>query len=461
MDRCRTGVSLALALVLACSWQSFAASATPPAAEPAATPQGQPATLESTIEATLRHHKALKAIQENREVVRHELRRAEAGWGPRIDATGRVGVSTLSDSTTRANGGDKGTYGTSSVGLSFVQPVWDGFATRSRVRAAEATVASVDNRVFDNATTLTLDSIIAHIDVIRRRELYRLAEQNVKRHEEILVSASDRERMGTDTMADVTQTQGRLARARSTLVDAKTALINSEDTYRRLTGLSIPGALAQVNEPSVSYPSIGAAVEEAKATNPKLLAYSEDVKAAVGNKELADSAMHPTVNIEAGPNYSDRRGPGSNWVRSVDVAGVVRWNLFNSGADQAEVRAASARVRQTRESMYDFVDSLGLEIENTWTSWRSSLELAEHYEKAVGFNTQTRNSYLEQFMFGTRSLLDVLDAESELFNSSSQLVTARSNAVIGAYRLYALTGKLLQEVKVDTSILDIPPEKRP
>ena len=122
MDRCRTGVSLALALVLACSWQSFAASATPPAAEPAATPQGQPATLESTIEATLRHHKALKAIQENREVVRHELRRAEAGWGPRIDATGRVGVSTLSDSTTRANGGDKGTYGTSSVGLSFVRP---------------------------------------------------------------------------------------------------------------------------------------------------------------------------------------------------------------------------------------------------------------------------------------------------------------------------------------------------
>lgn len=437
-----------------------AAATKPPVAAAQPVSSGPATTVEQTIEATLRFHKGLKTIQENREVVRHELRRAEAGWGPRVDATGRLGVGNLSDSTTRAAGGDKGMYGTSSVGLSFVQPVWDGFATRSRVRAAEATVASVDNRVFDNANTLALDSIIAHIDVIRRRELYRLAELNVKKHEEILASAADRERMGTDTLADVTQTQGRLARARSTLVDAKTALINSEDTYRRVTGLPLPGVLAPVNAPAVVYPSIGAAVDEAKKTNPKILAYSQDVKAAQGNKELADSAMHPTLNIEAGPNYSDRRGPGSNWVRSVDVAGVVRWNLFNSGADAAEIKASAARVRQTRESLYDFVDTLGLEIENTWTSWRSSLELAEHYGKAVGFNTQTLNAYLEQFIFGTRGLLDVLDAESELYNSSSQLVTAESNAVIGAYRLYALTGRLLPEMKVDLSVLDIPPEQR-
>ena len=54
--------------------------------------------------------------------------------------------------------------------------------------------------------------------------------------------------------------------------------------------------------------------------------------------------------------------------------------------------------------------------------------------KAIGYNRETRDAYLEQFKLGERSLLDVLDAESELFNSSTQYATANGNVVVGAYR---------------------------
>ena len=56
-------------------------------------------------------------------------------------------------------------------------------------------------------------------------------------------------------------------------------------------------------------------------------------------------------------------------------------------------------------------------------------------------------------MVGQRSLLDVLDSENELFNSSTQAVTARGNILVGAYRLAALTGLLLNDLKVDTKEL--------
>ena len=68
--------------------------------------------------------------------------------------------------------------------------------------------------------------------------------------------------------------------------------------------------------------------------------------------------------------------------------------------------------------------------------------------EAIGYNTATRDAYLEQFKLGERSLLDVLDAESELFNSSTQYTTANGNVVVGAYRLYALTGMLLPELGI-------------
>ena len=73
------------------------------------------------------------------------------------------------------------------------------------------------------------------------------------------------------------------------------------------------------------------------------------------------------------------------------------------------------------------------------------------------YNTETLVAYEEQFILGQRSLLDVLDAENELFNSSSQAVTARSNAIIAAYRMKALAGDLIESLGISTGILKITP----
>lgn len=412
-----------------------------------------PTTVRDTVEAVLRNHRALKTIQENREVIVHELRRAKAGWGPRVDLNGRAGTSQLSNTTTRPLSADTDFYGETSVGATLTQPLWDGFATRSRVRSTEATLDSMTSRVLDNATSLGLDGIIAHIDVLRRREIFRLSEENVRRHKEILTSAKDRESMGADTMADVTQTEGRLSRALSTLSEAKASLLEGEANYRRLTDMPLPKELAPVEMPVPFYESVMSVFEVSEKHNPKLAAYLSDIRAAEGEKELAESAYHPVINLEAGPSYTDRRGPGNQWTKGLGVAVTGRWNIFNSGADEAEVKAAMARVRQAQQVLYNFRDDLALSIQETWVQYQSAMEQYKHYQTAIKYNTMTRDAYLEQFMIGQRSLLDVLDSENELFNSSTQAVTARGNILVGAYRLAALTGLLLNDLKIDTKDL--------
>lgn len=213
-------------------------------------PQSETVSLRETVLATLHNHRGLKIVQDNLDVVRHELRRAKAGWGPSLDATGRFGANQVSDSTTRSYGTDTGLYGASGVGLTLTQPLWDGFATRSRVRSGEATVDSMTYRVLDNATSFALDAIIAHVDLLRRREILRLAEENVEQHLAILASQEDRLAMGASSSADLTQTQGRLARARSTLTDAQASLREAEANYIRLTGKPIPAALEEVPLPA-------------------------------------------------------------------------------------------------------------------------------------------------------------------------------------------------------------------
>ena len=419
------------ALGLACSPESaFSQEKAPAQAYAGKTVTGE-VTVKQTVEDTLQSHRGLKVMQENLDVVRHELRRAKAGWGPSVDAVGRTGASRLSNTTTRPLNADKDMYGANSISLTLTQPLWDGFATRSRVRTGEATVDSMTYRVLDNATSFALDAIIAHVDLLRPREILQLAKDNVRQHVEILDSQKERVELGAGSSADVTQTKGRLARAQSTLTDAEASLREGEASYIRLTGKPVPASLAEVYVPEPMYTGYDAVIEVADKNNPKLKAYMSDIKAARGEKELAESAYHPKINFEVGPSYSDRSGPGSQWTSGVDAGLVMRWNLFNSGADKAGTEAAESRTRMATETLYNFHD-----------------EQKKYYEEAIGYNTATRDAYLEQFKLGERSLLDVLDAESELFNSSTQYTTANGNVVVGAYRLYALTGMLLPELGI-------------
>ncbi|MDD4701083.1 MAG: TolC family outer membrane protein [Desulfovibrio sp.] len=449
-------LSYLLALVLLAPAVATAAEQTYPLPQ-----AGQAITVEDSVYGVLRTNRALRGIQENRNVLEHEVDRAKAGFGPRVDVTGRAGGSVLSDSSTRSRDLDTQMWGMAGVSAQLVQPIWDGFATRSRVRTAKSTLESVKFRVFDTATSMSLEGIISHIDVLRRRKILSLAEMNVSQHKALVNQAQERANLGADTAADVTQARSRLQRALSSLSESKAALLVAEERYTRLTGLPATGKLAPVTMPPELYKGPDAVLTQAEQSNPKIAAYMQDIRAARGERELADSAFYPTLNLEAGPNYTDRGGASDRWIYSFDVLGVVRWNIFNSGADLAERRAASARIRQSRQVMYDFIDELKLDIESTWTNYQAAQEQFSHYTKAVEYSKYTRSAYIEQFQIGKRSILDVLDTESELFNSSTQAETARGNILVGAYRLSALSGNLLPQMSINTGPLAQTPPKDP
>lgn len=452
-----------LAVFMACPLQDAnAASKTQTkAAWPPPPPPGSPITVDDTVYGVLRHHRSLQGMQEDRAVMEHEVHRAQAGFGPSIDLSGQAGGSLLSDRTTRDHDLDKKMYGIGEISGRLTQPIWDGFATRSRVRSAKSTLESVKYRVFDTATTLSLDGIIAHIDLLRQRELYRLAERNVEAHRAILGQTEDRTNLGADTAADVSQAQSRLARALSSLAQAQAALLVAEDTYARLTGMPPAPNMEPVPMPAELFSGPKPVFELAEKNNPHLAAFLQDIKVLQGDKELAQSTFYPTFNVEVGPTYSDRGGSYDRWVYSFDVVGTMRWNVFNSFADVAETKAAQARIRQARQIMYDYVDDLRLDIESTWVNYLSAQDQYKNYTEAAKYNEFTRTAYLEQFQLGMRSLLDCLDAENELYSSATSAETARGNILVGAYRLCALTGNLLPMMHIDTAPLGERPKEDP
>ncbi|MCE3248139.1 MAG: channel protein TolC, partial [Geminicoccaceae bacterium] len=73
----------------------------------------------------------------------------------------------------------------------------------------------------------------------------------------------------------------------------------------------------------------------------------------------------------------------------------------------------------------------------------------EALRAAVEAQRATRDVYAQQFDLGQRSLLDLLDAENELFVARSNLVTAQFTEIFGVYRVLAVTGDLLMTLDID------------
>jgi adhesin transport system outer membrane protein len=88
----------------------------------------------------------------------------------------------------------------------------------------------------------------------------------------------------------------------------------------------------------------------------------------------------------------------------------------------------------------------------TWAKLQAYKEQVVDFGDATGNNQKTLDSYMKQFNVGQRTLLDVLDARNELFQSSGLLVTAKVNEVIATERLLALSGTLNQSLHMDEQL---------
>lgn len=411
-------------------------------------------TLQKSVIDTLRYAPRLGMIKHNREAVGHDLDKSKGRWYPKLDIRGGVGSDSYNAERDVPDEGDWMNRGEISAILS--QRLYDGGEASSQIRLDERRAASLDHRVFDNAESLALDAVIANLEVYRQRELLFLAEENAKAHRDILSSLKEREEAGAGSVADVTQTQGRLSMAQASIEKTRSALQAALNEYQRLTGV-LPGKIAVDPYPQDLIPaSLDDMTAQAIGNNPKINAAGEDVNAEAERINIAKANYHPYVYLELSSSYSDGVENQETWERTDAAMVRFNWNLFNGGSDVAGHKATKARKRQAEADKYDLTLAVENETKTTWAQYKSSLNEVKEYTSAVQYNRDTKEIYLEQFGVAQRSLLDVLDSENEVFQSSSQLVTSSVNEQIAAYKLMALSGNLISALGVDPALYKDP-----
>lgn len=331
-----------------------------------------------------------------------------------------------------------------SVSGQLTVPIYQGGVVRNAVRAAETRVESGQAELRGTEASVFSQVVGAYMDVLRDQAVVALSRNNVEVLSVNLQATRDRFDIGDLTRTDVAQSEARLATARSQLQGVEARLIGSRESYIRLVG-HVPENLTSP-PPLPGLPqAVDAAVETALADNPDLEAAQRDADASGFDVRSARGTRMPRVSLTTSGGYSNYLGsvlaPAAPSATSGSTGVTMTIPLFQGGRPAARVRQAQARESQAIERVIGTERSVISQTRAAFASWRAANAVADSSLIAVDANRLSREGVRAENSVGTRTILDILNAEQELLNAQVQLVTARRDAYVAGFTLLAAMGR--------------------
>ena len=371
--------------------------------------------------------------------------------GSRLQVNGTVG---LSQST---NGIDNFSNGarvlTAQANLSY--PLFQGGRVKNSINAAQSRVAAGRADLRTTEGNLFVQVVSAYMDVIRDASIVDLNRKNVDVLNTNLKASRDRFAVGDLTRTDVAQSEARLSLARSQLITAQGNLTASRENYRRVVG-SWPENLA----PPPALPKLPADPDQAVTTaldnSPAIQAAAADTKAAEFDVRSARSQRLPTLSAIAGPNYNNFLGaayraagipkdsPAAGSLpnsQSANTFGVqMSVPLYQGGLAGARVRQAQAAQNVAQESGIDTERQVIANTRGAFAAYQAAAAAIGANQEAVKANELALEGVRAENRVGTRTVLDVLNAEQELLNSQVDLVSAQHDNYVAGFALLNAMG---------------------
>ena len=376
---------------------------------------------------------------------------AASAWRPTIIAsgTGGFGHNTLrtvipanpalrTPTITLHAGGDSPVL-TSQAQLT--QPVFNGGATVAAVKQAENQVRAQRAQLIAAEQTLFTNTLAAFVSVFANRQLLALAIENQGVLDRELVGARVRFRVGEVTLTDVAQAEAALAGATASRFNAGRDLATATANYRQFVG-EPPGPLLPPQP--LGLPAIGfdAARRLAATNNPAVVGALFAAAAARDGFDLKFAALLPTASIQLTPSIAINQTLPHVVVRDSQSLLNVNAPVFMGGAEYAAIRQARQSAQQAGHQVTEAQRAAVAQLVSAWENHLAARAATDSTRVQVRANADAFEGVRREMIAGSRTTLDLLNAQQALLGSRQTLVSNTANQVTASYAVAAAVGRL-------------------
>ena len=364
---------------------------------------------------------------------------ALSGWRPTVDAAADIGVT---DTDTNPNIGSNGTSYPADISITLTQPIFRGFKTVKGVKRAEANVEAGRQNLLAVEQQTLFDAVQAYMNVIRDRRILALRLRNVTVLRENLRASTERFNVGEVTRTDVAQSRARLSLSESTVAEARSNLAASIATYNKVIGHA-PGSLKYPKLPKLPK-SLNSANALAEKINPNILSAAFVAEAARHNVCVVKGDLLPTVSLQASASktIADLDDDDRQRTEQLSLIGSVSVPLYEAGSVYSAVREAKQTESQRRIEIISAARTVRESVVTAWNALAAARETITSAKSQVSANVLALDGVKQEYLVGSRTTLDVLNAEAELLDSQVILAQAERDQIVFAYQVLGSIGQL-------------------
>jgi adhesin transport system outer membrane protein len=406
-----------------------------------------PFTINDAIRMAVQTNPTVGEASANRRATEAEMHQAQGVLLPqvRLQAQGGPNRTDEKDVAPPPTGNNSWLPGTK-VSVSVRQLLFDGFSSINDVWRQAARVDSAAARVHERSELIALDAAEAYIDIVRYSRLVALAQENVRAHNKILGNVQQRFKGGRAGEGDLEQTRERVESAEAALIEFRRSLEDARARFRKVVGIE-PFNLRGPSLLRGLPPSKDQVLAVTLTDNPTIKAAQGDVDAAKYAFHSTTGLFMPTVSLEATASRGRNEDSFVGHYSQESVQAVATWDIFRGGQDSWKRKEMAERYTQTTMAHARLQRDASESVDKAWSARTITAQRVAKLQQQIGADRKVIGAYSSEYDLGQRSLIDLLNAENQLFNAQVSLESARGVAIFADYQLLAAMGKLLDYIK--------------
>lgn len=384
--------------------------------------------LLSLYEKAVQYDAQYKTAEANMAAEREEINKSRALFMPRVQFGASVGRGNT-DRTTQTNLGaidTKLNYDIHNYALSLRQPLFNK-ETMATYRGAEANVQSKEALLLKENATLITRLAATYFETLYAQEKVTVLRSNIKATSQQRDQAQRRYDHGEGTITEVNEAQANLELAQAELITTENSLGVFKQTLSNMVGIQVeeiaPINTAQLPMTVPESEELDFWLQQALGNNPEITAARLSVEVARQDVEKKRAGHFPTLDLVGVRSFSENDSNNTLGSRfdTTTVSLQLNMPLFAGGFTSASVRQAFNKVDAAEELLNLRTRDIEANTKKYLNSIRSGLLALSAYRQAVKSSEIALEGTEKGFAAGTRTNIEVLNAQQKLFRSRLEL----------------------------------------
>ncbi len=349
------------------------------------------------------------------------------------------------------------------------------FQSWSQVQQAKASVKAAHATFNNAAQDLILRTAKAYFDVLFARDTLIFAEAKKRANSRQLEQAQQRFNVGLDAITSVYEAKAGYDRSVSEVITAKNNQINQNENLRKLTN-HVYDFLSPLRDSKIPLikpepNNVDAWIDTGLKQNYNLFAAKYTLEAARETIKVQAATGWPTVSLEGNGSQTLNQGPNSNFFVpnnqiNTSVALAMNFPVFQGGLVESKTRQAQYNFQTSSEQLEQIYRNVVVNSRIAFNTIIDGISKIKADRQTVISQQNSLDSTDAQFQAGTRTMVDVVNAQQKLFEAQNQLASDQYAFINSILNLKYLAGTLnvgdLEEINAwlqTTRINGLPPKQ--